>query len=127
MRLIFESYSNHFQYYTLICLFVVPEHDMLRPAMKTIRNITRFTYEFTSFQGWRVTLCRNQVHFTRYFSDKQYGGEGAALEAALATRNMVLARLREYPDEPERAFELCREEQQQTCYPRGLRPRKNMS
>ncbi len=93
--------------------------------MKTIRNITRFTYEFTSFQGWRVTLCRNQVHFTRYFSDKQYGGEQAALEAALAMRNHVLACLKENPGNPEKAFAMCREEQQNTCYPRGLRPRKN--
>lgn len=93
--------------------------------MKTIRNITRFTYEFTSFQGWRVTLCRNQVHFTRYFSDKQYGSEQASLEAALALRNRVLACLRLYPGNPERAFAECREEQQSGCYPRGLRPRKN--
>ena len=93
--------------------------------MKTIRNITRFTYEFTSFQGWRVTICRNQVHFTRYFSDKQYGGEEAALEAALATRNLALERLRENPGEPEKIFDQCRAEQQETCYPRGLRPRRN--
>lgn len=93
--------------------------------MKTIRNITRFTYEFTSFQGWRVTLCRNQVHFTRYFSDKQYGGEQAALEAALATRNRVLESLRRHPGDPEIAFEECREEQLDSCYPRGLRPRKD--
>ena len=65
------------------------------------------------------------MHFTRYFSDKQYGGEQAALDAALAMRNQVLACLRQFPGEPEKAFELCREEQQQTCYPRGLRPRKN--
>lgn len=95
--------------------------------MKTIRNITRFTYEFTSFQGWRVTLCRNQVHFTRYFSDKQYGGEQAALAAALSTRNRVLACLRQHPGNPERAFAMCREEQQPSCYPRGLRPRKNLT
>ena len=93
--------------------------------MKTIRNITRFTYEFTSFQGWRVTICRNQVHFTRYFSDKQYGSEEAALEAALTTRNLVLERLRENPSDPEKIFALCRAEQQETCYPRGLRPRRN--
>lgn len=72
-----------------------------------------------------MTLCRNQVHFTRYFSDKQYGGEQAALDAALHTRSRVLARLREFSDDPERAFDLCREEEQQTCYPRGLRPRKS--
>ena len=93
--------------------------------MKTIRNITRFTYEFTSFQGWRVTICRNQVHFTRYFSDKQYGSEEAALEAALATRNLVLERQRENPGDPEKIFDQCRAEQQETCYPRGLRPRRN--
>ena len=93
--------------------------------MKTIRNITRFTYEFTSFQGWRVTICRNRVHFTRYFSDKQYGSEEAALEAALTTRNLVLERLRENPGDPEKIFALCRAEQQETCYPRGLRPRRN--
>ncbi len=93
--------------------------------MKPIRNITRFTYEFTSFQGWRVTLCRHQIHFTRYFSDRQYGGESEALAAAVATRNRVLENLRIYPDDPERAFALCREEEPHTCYPRGLRPRKN--
>ena len=97
---------------------------MLRSVMKPIRNITRFTYEFTSFQGWRVTLCRNQMHFTRYFSDKQYGGEQEALAAALATRNKVLERLRMYPQQPELAFAECREEQPLTRYPRGLRPRK---
>ena len=97
---------------------------MLLTVMRTIRNITRFTYEFTSFQGWRVTLCRNQVHFTRYFSDKQYGGESESLAAAVATRNRVLECLRLHPNEPERAFAECRAEEQQTCYPRGLRPRK---
>lgn len=88
------------------------------------RNITRFTYEFTSFQGWRVTLCRKQLHFTRYFSDKQYGGATAAYDAALAVRNRLLDYLRLYPNEPERAFALCREEDPQSCYPKGLRPRK---
>lgn len=94
------------------------------PTMKSIRNITRFTYEFTSFQGWRVTLCRNQMHFTRYFSDKQYGGEQEALAAALEIRDKVLAALRRYPNHPELAFAECREEGQAGLYPKGLRPRK---
>lgn len=93
--------------------------------MKSLKNITRFTYQFTSFQGWRVTLCRNQVHYTRYFSDKQYGGEQAALRAAIATRNHVLECLRKHPHDPELAFELCRAEELESCFPRGLRPRKN--
>lgn len=96
------------------------------PDMKNTRNITRFTYEFTSFQGWRVTLCRNQMHFTRYFSDKQYGGEKAAYEAALAVRDKVLQCLRENPDNPEIAFNACREDDEQTGYPKGLRPRKSL-
>ncbi len=93
--------------------------------MKTHRNITRFTYEFTSFQGWRVTLCRNQVHFTRYFSDKQYGGEKPAFAAALAVRDRLMELLRQHPDKPETAFELCRaEEPPKQLFPRGIRARK---
>ena len=92
--------------------------------MKTIRNITRFTYEFTSFQGWRVTLCRNQMHFTRYFSDKQYGGEQESFAAALSTRDNVLEALRRYPNDPARAFAECREEETESLYPKGIRPRK---
>ncbi len=92
--------------------------------MKTVRNITRFTYEFTSFQGWRVTLCRRQMHFTRYFSDKQYGGEKESFAAALEMRNRVLELLKLHPNDPEKAFELCRAEPQHTQYPQGLRPRK---
>lgn len=92
--------------------------------MKSIRNITRFTYEFTSFQGWRVTLCRNQIHFTRYFSDKQFGGEQESLEAALSVRNLVLEKLRLYPNDPARAFDECREHQPVGLFPKGIRPRK---
>lgn len=92
-----------------------------------MKNITRFTYEFTSFQGYRVTICRHQVHFTRYFSDKQYGGQEAALKAAIETRTRVMEALKQYPDEPEKAFALCRGESLESMYPRGLRPRKNRS
>ncbi len=93
--------------------------------MKTIRNITRFTYEFTSFQGWRVTLCRKHVHFTRYFSDKQYGSEEASLAAAISMRDRVLERLHIMPENPEQAFAPFRTEVLVTGYPQGLRPRKS--
>lgn len=97
--------------------------------MKTFRNITRFTYENTSFQGWRVTLCRNQRHFTRYFSDKVYGGEEAALQAALRARASVLARLAEQPDNPSAVFSFCRKEvdaQQDSAraLPAGMNPKR---
>lgn len=52
--------------------------------MKSRKNLTRFTYETTAFQGWRLTLARGGHTFTRYFSDKQYGGERQALAAAEA-------------------------------------------
>lgn len=79
--------------------------------MKSLRNITRFTYENTSFLGWRVTLCRRQCHYTRYFSDRVYGGEQAALQAAIHARAVVLSRLEESPNHPSRVFSLCRREE----------------
>lgn len=90
------------------------------------KNITRFTYEFTSFQGWRVTLCRQQKHFTRYFSDKQYGSAEASLCAAIEVLERVKDHLRLHPNDPERAFELCRDIEPQTGYPAGVRPRKDV-
>lgn len=50
--------------------------------MKSKRNLTRFTYENTAFQGWRLCLSRGGVTFTKYFSDKQYGGGRKALDTA---------------------------------------------
>ena len=55
--------------------------------MKSKKNLTRFTYETTAFQGWRLCLSRTGSTFTKYFSDKKYGGERKALKAAEATRN----------------------------------------
>lgn len=89
------------------------------------KNITRFTYEFTSFQGWRVTLCRQQKHFTRYFSDKQYGGAEESLRAAIDVLERVKETLRIYPNDPMRAFALCHIIEPQTNYPVGVRPRKD--
>jgi len=50
--------------------------------MKSKRNLTRFTYESTAFQGWRLCISRGGATFTKYFSDKHYGGGKKALEAA---------------------------------------------
>lgn len=50
--------------------------------MKSKRNLTRFTYENTAFQGWRLCISRGGATFTKYFSDKHYGGGRKALEAA---------------------------------------------
>ncbi len=52
------------------------------PTMKSKRNLTRFTYETTAFQGWRLCLSRAGTTFTKYFSDKKYGGPKKSLDAA---------------------------------------------
>ncbi|MBK1829694.1 hypothetical protein JIN77_03075 [Verrucomicrobiaceae bacterium R5-34] len=62
--------------------------------MKSKKNLTRFTYETTAFQGWRLCLSRTGTTFTKYFSDKKYGGERKALKTADAT----LAELKELLD-----------------------------
>ncbi len=54
--------------------------------MKSKKNLTRFTYETTAFQGWRLCLSRSGTTFTKYFSDKKYGGEKKALLTAETVR-----------------------------------------
>ena len=57
--------------------------------MKSRKNLTRFTYETTAFQGWRLCLSRAGTTFTKYFSDKKYGGERKALKAATTSLEEV--------------------------------------
>jgi len=61
--------------------------------MKSIRNLTRFNYESTAFLGWRLSISRSGAPFTKYFSDKKYGGEKKAFAAAQAALNGLLATL----------------------------------
>ena len=55
--------------------------------MKSKPNLTRFTYETTAFQGWRVCISRKGTTFTKYFSDKKFGGPIKAKRAAEACLN----------------------------------------
>lgn len=57
--------------------------------MKSKKNLTRFTYETTAFQGWRLCLSRAGSTFTKYFSDKKYGGGRKAMKAADETLNAL--------------------------------------
>jgi hypothetical protein len=50
--------------------------------MKSIKNLTRFTYETAAFQGWRLSLSSKGTTFTKYFSDKKYGDEKKSFAAA---------------------------------------------
>lgn len=59
--------------------------------MKSKRNLTRFTYENTAFQGWRLCISRHGTTFTRYFSDKQYGDGHQSLAAAEAALEEIKA------------------------------------
>jgi hypothetical protein len=47
-------------------------------AMKSIRNMSRITYETTAFEGWHLSIKRKGTNFARYFSDRKYGGEKKA-------------------------------------------------
>ena len=60
--------------------------------MKT-KNLTRYTYENTDFQGWRVSIQRCGRIITRYFSDLQYGSEEESKAAAVEYRDAVLANM----------------------------------
>jgi hypothetical protein len=51
-------------------------------AMKSKKNLTRFTYESAAFEGWRLCISRAGTTFTRYFPDKKFGGGKKSLAAA---------------------------------------------
>ena len=85
------------------------------------RHITRFTYKFTNFQGWRVAISRQGMSLARYFSDKQYGDADIAREQALNFRNLVLEELRLHPEQTREILERHRVKPRQ-FYPAGLKP-----
>ena len=63
------------------------------------KNLTRYTYENTDFQGWRVSIQRCGRIITRYFSDLQYGSEEESKAAAIEYRDMVFANMRQHRDD----------------------------
>lgn len=66
--------------------------------MKPIKNLTRFTYETSSFEGWRLAISSGGASFTKYFSDKKYGNE----KKSLAEAKRVLAEIKTILDESPR-------------------------
>ncbi len=63
------------------------------------KNITRYTYENTDFQGWRVSIQRCGRIITRYFSDQQYGSEEESFRQAVAYRDHVFDELAKHREE----------------------------
>lgn len=57
--------------------------------MKSKRNLTRFTYENSAFEGWRLCISRAGTTFTRYFPDRKLGGARKSLKAAEAALEEV--------------------------------------
>ncbi len=63
------------------------------------KNITRYTYESTDFQGWRVSIQRCGRIITRYFSDLQYGSEEESFRQAVAYRDHVFSEMSKHRDD----------------------------
>lgn len=63
------------------------------------KNITRYTYENTDFQGWRVSIQRCGRIITRYFSDLQYGSEEESYREAVEYRDEVLRQMASHRDD----------------------------
>jgi hypothetical protein len=59
--------------------------------MKSIKNLTRFDYEKSAFEGWRLCLSKTGTTFTRYFPDKKFGGSA---KKSLAAAEKTLAELK---------------------------------
>ena len=62
------------------------------------KNISRYTYKKTAFQGWRLALRRQGKQFVKYFADRQYEDSTAAFKAAVALRNEMLKELKKGTD-----------------------------
>lgn len=72
----------------------------------SMKNLTRYTREKTSFLGWRVCISRHGLMFTKYFADSAYdNGEQGSLEAARSLRDEILERLKADPASTKKILE----------------------
>lgn len=86
-----------------------------------LRHITRFTYKYTNFQGWRVAINRQGTTLARYFSDKQFGSEEEARDQAIRFRDMLVDELNRNPQYTREILDKYRV-LPQNPYPAGLKP-----
>lgn len=59
--------------------------------MTSKKNLTRFDYEKSAFEGWRLCLSKTGTTFTRYFPDKKFDGNA---KKSLAAAEKTLAELK---------------------------------
>ncbi len=61
--------------------------------MDTHRYITRYNGKKgtrNTFCGWRLCMTRQKETYVRYFTDREFKSEAAALQAALEVRDAML-------------------------------------
>jgi len=63
--------------------------------MKSKKNLTRFSYETSAFEGWRLGLSKKGTSFMRYFPDKKFGGSA---KKSLAAAEKTLKELKALTD-----------------------------
>ena len=56
--------------------------------MTSKKNLTRFDYEKSAFEGWRLCISKTGTTFARYFPDKKFGGS-AKKSLAAAEKTLV--------------------------------------
>lgn len=73
------------------------------------KNISRFTYKKTAFQGWRLAISRKGHAFIKYFGDSQYKNYRESFRAALEARDAILYELQQPNADPAVVFKAAKE------------------
>lgn len=73
------------------------------------KNISRYNYKKTGFQGWRLAITRKGLNFIKYFSDVQYDGFRESFRAAVEARNAILHELEMPGADPALIFRVAKE------------------
>lgn len=73
------------------------------------KNISRYTYKKTAFQGWRLAITRKGYTFVKYFGDRQFEGYRSAFRAAVEVRDAILHELTQPGADPAVIFRAAKE------------------
>ncbi|MBQ3526306.1 MAG: hypothetical protein Q4A24_05605 [Akkermansia sp.] len=73
------------------------------------KNISRYNYKKTAFQGWRLAITRKGHTFIKYFADAKYGDFRESFKAAVEARNAILYELKNATASPETIFNAAKE------------------